>query len=146
MSERSVHHNTLVVERHYGAAPARVFAAWSDPLIKAPWFAAGDGMYELDFRVGRQERSRTIANNQSFRYEARYSDIVAPHRIVYSYEMYRDTARMSVSLATIEFIPNGTGTRLVCTEQGAFLDGLDTPTQREGGLGFVLDRLGEVLR
>jgi hypothetical protein len=32
------------------------------------------------------------------------------------------------------------------TEQGAFLDGLDTPDQREQGTGSLLDALGEELQ
>jgi dihydrofolate reductase len=35
--------------------------------------------------------------------------------------------RISVSLATVELAPEGAGTRLVFTEQCAFLDGHDTP-------------------
>ena len=146
MTQRLVRHSTIVVERRYAAAPPRVFATWSDPVIKTQWFTHQGDTYELDFRVGgRESSSGTTSNGQSFRYEAHYYDIVAPQRIVYSYEMYLDTARISVSLATIEFAPDGTGTRLTCTEQGAFLDGLDTATQREGGIGSLLDRLGDVL-
>jgi hypothetical protein len=54
--------------------------------------------------------------------------------------------RISVSLATVEFKPAGKGTRLIFTEQGAFLDGHDTPAQREQGTGYLLDALGEELR
>lgn len=67
-------------------------------------------------------------------------------RIVYTYDMHLDETRISVSLATVEFEPAGAGTRLVFTEQGAFLDGLDTPAQREQGTGELLDALGGELR
>jgi len=52
---------------------------------------------------------------------------------------------MSVSVATFEFVPDGGGTRLVLTEQGVFLDGLDTSEQREEGTGVLLDALGALL-
>jgi hypothetical protein len=39
----------------------------------------------------------------------------------------------------------GTGTRLIFTEQGAYLDGHDTPAQREQGTGALLDTLGAEL-
>jgi uncharacterized protein YndB with AHSA1/START domain len=52
---------------------------------------------------------------------------VPDQRIVYSYEMYIDDARMSVSVAAIEFAKNGDGTALTWTEPGAFLDGIDGP-------------------
>ena len=40
---------------------------------------------------------------------------------------------------------NGTGTRLVMTEQGAFLDGYDDAGSREHGSNLLLDALGRVL-
>ena len=41
--------------------------------------------------------------------------------------MYMDKTRISVSLATVEFKPDGQGTRLVYTEQAVYLDGHDEP-------------------
>ena len=60
--------------------------------------------------------------------------------------MYLDGTRISVSLATVEFRPEGAGTRLIFTEQGAFLDGYDDPAQREQGTRDLLDALGTELR
>ena len=51
-----------------------------------------------------------------------------------------------MSLATVEFKPEGAGTRLVYPEQGAFLDGYDNAAQRELGTRNLLDNLSEVLR
>jgi hypothetical protein len=42
--------------------------------------------------------------------------------------------------------PEGGGTRLMVTEQGAFLDGYDDAGSREQGTGFLLDALGASLR
>src|ERR671911_1699181 len=147
MTERSVTHATFVIERTYDAAPARVFAAWADPAVKARWFAGPDewesGKYELDFRVGGRERaSGGPPGGPVHTYEARYHDIVPDQRIVLTYDMHLDDARISVSLATVEFRPEGTGTRLVFTEQGAFLDGYDEPSERERGTRDLLDGLG----
>jgi len=50
-----------------------------------------------------------------------------------------------VSLATVEFKAEGSGTRLVYTEQGAFLDGQDKVEYREQGTGGLLDALGAEL-
>lgn len=151
MPERSVTHATFTAERTYDAAPARVFAAWADPAAKARWFTGPDdwesGGYELDFRVGGRERSSGgPPGGPVFTYEAIYQDIVPDERIVYAYDMYTDEARISVSLGTVELKPAGAGTRLTYTEQGAYLDGLDTPSQREQGSGSLLDALGEELR
>lgn len=149
MTEGSVTHATFAVKRKYDASPARIFAAWADPAAKARWFGSpGDSAaeFELDFRIGGRELSRgTAPNGQRYAFEALYQDVVPDDRIVYTYDMHIDERRISVSLATVELRPEGEGTRLTYTEQGAFLDGLDTPEQREQGTGGLLDALGEEL-
>jgi hypothetical protein len=60
--------------------------------------------------------------------------------------MLVDGIRISVSVATAEFEPEGDGTRLVFTEQGAFLDGHEIPARREQGMGSLLDSLAQWLR
>jgi uncharacterized protein YndB with AHSA1/START domain len=149
VTERSVTHATFALERGYEAAPERVFAAWSDPAAKGRWFGDSDdpdGEYELDFRLGGRELNRGSGpDGQFYTYEALYQDIVPDERIVYTYEMYRDETRISVSLATVEFKSDGASTRLVYTEQGAFLDGEDKPEYREEGTGQLFDALGAEL-
>jgi uncharacterized protein YndB with AHSA1/START domain len=79
-------------------------------------------------------------------FNARYRDIVADERIVYTYEMYADETLISVSLVSVELRPEGDGTRVVYTEQAAFLDAHDTAAAREGGAGSLLDALNEHLK
>ena len=62
-----------------------------------------------------------------------------------TYDMTMGGERISVSLATIEFKPAGKGTRMVVSEYGAFLDGLDTVAQREEGTISLIDQLGKFL-
>ena len=66
-------------------------------------------------------------------------------RIVYSYDMHLNEDRISVSVTTVEFEAAGEGTRLTFTEQGVYLDGHDTPAQREHGTAEILTALGEAL-
>jgi uncharacterized protein YndB with AHSA1/START domain len=148
MSGRSVEHATFVVERKYEASPERAFAAWADPEAKARWYVDSDAQLELDFRVGGRERSRgTAPDGSAYSYEALFQDIVPAKRIVYTYDMLLHGTRISVSLATVEFTPEGDGdTRLVFTEQGAFLDGHESPARRAEGMGGLLDALGEELQ
>lgn len=70
-----------------------------------------------------------------------FHDIVPDARIVYSYGMHLGERRISVSLTTIEFRPEGGGTRLVFTEQGVFLDGYDDVAGREEGTRIGLENL-----
>jgi uncharacterized protein YndB with AHSA1/START domain len=147
--QRSVTHATFVIKRSYAAPPTRVFAAWADREAKRDWFSSPDADetgYQLDFRVGGREINRGgPPDGPLFTYEADYRDIVADRRIVYAYDMYMDDTRISVSVATVEIEPEGSGTRLTFTEQGAFLDGHDTPAQREHGTRSLLDKLEAAL-
>jgi len=147
MSKRSATHATFVLERDYDASPARVFAAWADESAKRRWFGPPDGGEEhaLDFRVGGREHLEVNAGGHVYLYDALYEDIVADERIVYTYNMHRDGARMSVSVSTVEFAAAGAGTHMRYTEQGAYLDGVDTPQEREHGTGEMLDKLGQTL-
>ena len=147
MTERSAVHSTFAIERTYDASPARVFEAWADPVAKSRWFGGSEPPeHQLDFRVGGREVNRGgPPGGPVFTYEALYYDIVPGERIVYAYEMYMGDTRISVSVTTVEFSGAGNGTRLLFTEQGAFLDGHDTPAQREHGTGELLETLGAAL-
>jgi uncharacterized protein YndB with AHSA1/START domain len=147
VAERSVAHATLVVERIYDAAPARVFAAWAEPELKALWFSEPSADHELDFRIGGREISRDDPPmGRGYTFDARYCDIVVGERIIYTYEMFAGETLTSVSVSTVEFKPEGAGTRVVLTDQTAFLDGHDDPAAREPGWGTLLDALGAYLR
>jgi uncharacterized protein YndB with AHSA1/START domain len=150
MKQRSSHHATFVIERKYPALPARVFAAWADPTVKAGWFSGPSAWvkegYVLDFRVGGREHLRTFApGGKVHQYDCRYQDIVPDERIVYSYDMHVGEVRISVSLATIEFLPDGAGTRMKFTEQAVFLDGYDDSGSRERGTAELLEKLSLAL-
>jgi uncharacterized protein YndB with AHSA1/START domain len=148
MTDRSVTHSTWVLERTYDAPPARVFEAWADKDAKAKWFGGGAAdRWDFDFSVGGREINvGSTPDGTVYALEALYQDIVPDERIVYSYEMKMNDARISVSLATVQVEPTDGGTRLTYTEQGAYLDGLDTPDQRESGTAGMLDELGKSLQ
>jgi len=150
MTLSTVAHETFVIERNYNVPVAQTFRAWADPRLKARWFAGsaealGAG-YELDFRVGGLEVNRGgPPGGPVYTYESEFRDIIPEQRIVYTYEMYSDEARISVSVATVLFNSHDATTQLVITEQGVFLDGLDTVAQREEGTRSLLDSLAAIL-
>jgi uncharacterized protein YndB with AHSA1/START domain len=150
MKQRSVTHASFTLEHRYRQPPSRVFSAFATEKAKQAWFHGPDDWgrdkHSLDFRVGGRETSVGGPPGgwvSSFR--GIYQDIVPDERIVYSYDMDLDGERISVSLATIEFKPDGAGTRLVLTEQGAYLDGWDKPDDRERGTRDLLDNLERYL-
>lgn len=150
MTDRSVRHAKFTIERTYPAARERVFRAFADPASKAKWFVGPDNWeksnHKLDFRVGGKETvSGGPPGGQVHYYHCTYQDIVPNERIVTTYEMHLDETRISVSLATVEFKTAGSGTKLILTEQGAFLDGFDKPELREHGTRGLLDQLGAAL-
>lgn len=130
--------------------PEKVYFALSDAEAKKRWFFDPDNpmpsRHEMDFRVGAKEvNAGCPSDGQMHFYNAVYQDIVPNRRIVYSYELLFGETRVSVSLATIELIAEGRGTRLILTEQGAFFDGIDSPATREHGTGELLDALEAAL-
>jgi uncharacterized protein YndB with AHSA1/START domain len=151
MEPTSIIHSTFVVERTYPVTPDRAFAAFADPEQKRRWFAAGDGHsvehYELDFRVGGKERAclrfregTPVAGKLCIN-DIGYLDIVPDRRIAFAQAMTIAEKCVSVSLATVEFLPSEDGTDLVFTHQGAFFEGSGGPQMREEGWRKLLSRL-----
>lgn len=146
MTEHTVKHHTFTVERTYPATVARVFAAWSDPKSKARWFAGADNEHDLDFRVGGAETTTAKhPDGHLMVFASHYQDIVPNERIVYSSTLTGDNVLSTVSLTTVELVPDGDSTRLVLVEQDTFLDGHEQPSWRETGTNGWLDALGNDL-
>ncbi len=146
MTEHAVNHATFTLERKYPVPPARVFAAWADPETKRRWFGGPDSDHRLDFRVGGQEVNRGRHDGNELTFETVYRDIVEGKRIVYTSVLSQGNRPATVSLTTVQLYAAGDGTRLVLTEQGTFLDGLEQPAWREQGTADQLNALGAELK
>ena len=149
MSKRRTAHTTFVIERTFASPPAQVFAAWSDVKAKAHWFKGPAGWTEkerkLEFRVGGRERLvGSWQEGKVSTFDATYRDIVPGERVVYAYDMQVNATPISVSLATVEFRPQGKGTSMKFTEQATFLD--DDAGGRERGTNLLMDNLEAALR
>lgn len=153
---RSVVHASFTITRNWKHAPARVFEAFAKEEAKAKWFAGPPGFEQheksFDFREGgRETLSGKHANGMVTAFDCVYRDIVPPTateagRIIYSYVMHLNGTKISVSHASIEIIPQSSGTKLVVTEYGDFLDGYeDAGGSREHGTNWLMDMLEKSL-
>ncbi|WBB69434.1 SRPBCC family protein [Micromonospora sp. WMMD812] len=141
MTDAPINHSTFTLERHYPVPPATVFSAWADPGVKARWFAGQGAEHELDFRLGGRERVTGRHDGKLLTFEAHYQDIRPGERIVCSATLSADDTLATVSITSVEFVPDGAGTRLVLTEQGTYLDGHEQPAWRQQGITSQLDAL-----
>lgn len=146
MSADRLFFGAFTVTRRYDARPARVFAAFADREIKQRWMGCEDvraPMIErLEFHVGGQEISRGGGQDGAEHlFEGRYLDIVPDRRFVFAFVMHVGGRKISASLGTVEFTPDGDGTVLTFNEQGVYF-GEDGWAEREEGTAVGLDRLG----
>jgi uncharacterized protein YndB with AHSA1/START domain len=155
MTEQSAIHNTFVIERTYPVPVEKVWAAFADATLKRRWFAEGENSeveeFAVDFRVGGVERTRYRMGPQTplpgmiLTNAAHFEDIVPGRRVVTASSMSVGVKRISVSLVTVELLPSGRGTELICTNQSAFFEGADGPEIRQAGWRTLFDKLARVL-
>jgi uncharacterized protein YndB with AHSA1/START domain len=152
-SARSIKHSSFLIERRLDYNPELVYRAWTQKDAKARWFSGPAGKWqedrrEMDVRVGGREvlAGKSIDGSES-RFEAQYLEVVPEKRLVYVYDMYWQGKKISVSLASVEFVAHGkdNGTKLIVTEQHAFLDGYEDSGSRERGTISLIDNLGHAL-
>jgi len=148
---RSIKHQSFVIERRLNYDPVVVYRAWTNPEAKARWFSGPPEKWtadvrRMDVRVGGRDQlvGRFVDGSES-RFDATYLDVVPDRRLVYAYEMHFQGKKISVSLATIEFVAAGHGTKLIVTEHGAFLDGYEDGGSRERGTLALMDNLERML-
>jgi uncharacterized protein YndB with AHSA1/START domain len=145
MTKHAVVHATFTLERTYPVPRERVFQGWATQLAKARWFAGGTADYRLDFRAGGTERNSVVLDGKHITWESLYREIVADERIVYTSVLLEEATIATVSITTVELVPEVGGARLVLVESGAYLDGRKQLTWREQGTGEWLDALGRFL-
>jgi uncharacterized protein YndB with AHSA1/START domain len=141
-------HGSFTLERRFNAKPARVFAAFADLEARKRWFVGPPGWVELerslDFRQGGSEVTvGQWPDGKQSDFRARFEEIVPDQRIVFTYNMHIGDWHISVSLNTVEFFPDGAGTKMLFTEHATFINGFDDPDAagRKQGSEGLLDRL-----
>lgn len=155
MEQPKVVHSTFVVERSFPNPPQTVFAAFSDPAKMRRWYGEGDGHnveeFASDFRVGgaltlryRLKEGTPVAG-MSIDNEGRFQEIQPNQRIVTASTMDLSEKRILASQVTVELLPNGHGTDVILTHQGAFFDSGLTPQMLEAGWRALMEKLAQEL-
>lgn len=136
-----VTHSTFTLERHYPAPVQRVFAAWADPEARRRWMAQG-AEYSQHFVVGGNETVMAAdGEGHALTYRATYVEIVPDRRILTTSTLHNEDQLSTVSVTSVEFEADDTGTRLVLTEHGIYLPDQEQPEWREQGTAEQLDTL-----
>ncbi|HEU4650220.1 MAG TPA: SRPBCC domain-containing protein [Croceibacterium sp.] len=147
-------HDTFTLQRRYPHARELVFAALSDPALKARWYASPSTELELcesDFRIGGADRQRSVLGQgtpfpgAALENEGRFEDIADGERIVVSTSMTFGGRRISSALLTFELADAEGGCTLTFTHQAVFYEGADGPEMRREGWEKLLDALARSL-
>jgi len=153
MTKACLFHGTFTLNRVWAASPERVFAAWSNPELKAQWFTGPPQQWtllrrSLDFRVGGTEvlEGRFNESGMVTLFEARIHAVEPARRLVYAYDLHLSGNFHSVTLSSLELEPQGDGTRVSYTEQIVFLDGKDGTADRVRGTELQYNAIEAALR
>ena len=113
----------LILRRHIKAAPAKVYAAWTDPEKIIQWFGRSDAkpgslQAEIDARVG--GRFRVSFNTEGEYYEVGgvYREVVPNQSLVFSWAWHSTPERES--LVTVSLKADGDGTLLTLHHEQLF--------------------------
>jgi uncharacterized protein YndB with AHSA1/START domain len=138
---------SFTIERKLKYSPERVFRAFENPEAKYRWFVSGEGWeiadYTQVFHVGGHEHGhfRPVGFDGMLGNDTWFLEIIPNRRIVNAYTLTMNGKPMSHSLASFEFHPDGTGCRIVMTEQGAYYGGEEDVKNRKLGSEGLLEKL-----
>ena len=113
--------STLRLERTFTSPPAKVFAAWTSAEALSRWFAPTDdyacAVAPFEPRTGGRYRVEMRHKGGAVHpVSGRYLEVVPPSRLVFTWA-WEDRPEEGEQLVTVEFQPDGAGTRLVLTHE-----------------------------
>jgi uncharacterized protein YndB with AHSA1/START domain len=141
MSVQSAVKPSLILKRRLNAAPAKVFAAWTDPEKVKRWIEPGNvTVVEAngDPRAGgRYSWHMKTAAGENHDVAGVYREVVANEKLVFTWAWKSTPERES--LVTVLFTPDGDGTLLTLTHE-QFADETARDSHKQGWAG-ALDKL-----
>ncbi|HTZ01093.1 MAG TPA: SRPBCC domain-containing protein [Xanthobacteraceae bacterium] len=122
MDTRTATKPSLTLKRHLNAAPAKVFAAWTDPEKVKHWMGPGDVKVlrvECDPRTGGSFRwVMRSPDGQTHDVSGTYREVVPDRKLVFSWAWVTTPERQS--LVTVDIKPDGDGSLLTLTHEQFF--------------------------
>ena len=115
---------SLTLKRRLHAAPAKVWAAWTDPEKIAQWFGPaqtrdGSVRAELDVRVGGRFRvSFSTEDGEYHQVGGIYREVIPNEKLTFSWAWHSTPERES--LVTVSLTPDGAGTLLTLHHEQLF--------------------------
>ena len=134
----------LRLSRRFDAAPERVFDAWTDPALLRRWWAAqpdwDSPAAEADARPGGRYRLSMTDTSSGVTHTVagEYVEVARPERLVYTWQ-WEDMPNASDTRVTVEFHPDGDGTRVELHQTGFSSD--EDRDQHAHGWNGCLDNL-----
>jgi len=135
---------SLTIKRRINAAPAKIYAAWTDPEKLIGWFGVpakqkqGTLRAETELRVGgRYSISFEAVDGEHFQVGGVYREIVPNERLVFSWAWHSTPERESQ--VTISLKPDGAGTLLTLHHEQFFDEA--ARDGHEKGWNALLDQL-----
>ncbi len=141
--------SVVSIRRHYGHAPARVFAAFSRPDAIQRWLAPRADMHtevrRFDFREdGRYRFVFTAPDGQRWVAAGVYTEIVSPERLCFSWAWEAPDVHAGVdSMVRVTLRATEGGTELVLEHRALLAPGM--ASRHQAGWSAALDRLGASL-
>lgn len=137
----------LEVRRTFGAAPQKVYEAWTKAEVIARWFSPNDEMaviaHELDVRPGGRYRiEMRHGNGTTYMVGGEYRELVPGRRLVFTWQWAKHEDEPE-TLVEIDLLPAGKGTELVLRHK-LFTETADRDNHGVGWNG-CLDRLVRAL-
>ena len=132
---------SLTLKRRINAAPAKVYAAWTEPEKLALWFGPDSGAVveaETDVRIGGRFHIGFLTENGD-RHDVggRYREIVPNQKLVFTWAWKSTPERESLVTVTVK--PDGAGTLLTVLHE-QFFDETARDNHHSGWSG-ALDKL-----
>lgn len=136
---------SLTLSRRIRAAPAKVYAAWTQAELMTQWWAPGapkPAKVALDVRPGgRFDIRMPAADGAEHRVLGTYREVVPDARLVFTWAWISTPERESV--VTVTFAPDGDGT-LMTLRHDRFFD-VEARDNHEKGWAPALDKLAAML-